>query len=94
MTYSPSYGGESLWRSLHIWPSEGGRHHTLCLARLHPMLPLVRASEQELVQENAVLVQVLDGDSMVQTWPFKQLLEVAQGALCRLPALRAVSVGR
>jgi len=58
---------------------EGGRRHALRLAELRPMLPLVRASEQEPLQENAVLVHVLDRESMVRTWPFKQLLKVAWG---------------
>ena len=53
----------------------------LHLAGLCPMIPLVRASGQEPLQKNAVLVQVLDGEGMVRAWPFKQLLEVSWGAL-------------
>ena len=57
------------------------------------MLPLVRASGQEPLQKNVVLVQVLDGESMVRAWPFKQLLEVVRGVLRGLLAPCAVGVG-
>ena len=49
-----------------------------------PMLRLVGASRQEPLHEDAVLVQVLDGESMVRTWSFEQLLEVVRGALSGL----------
>ena len=55
--------------------------------------PLVRASEQEPLQENAVLVEVLDGEGMVWAWALKQLLEVARGALHWLLAPCMVSIG-
>jgi len=38
------------------WPSGGGQHRVLHLAGLLPMLPLVGASGQELLQEVAVLI--------------------------------------
>jgi len=58
------------------------------------MLPLVGASGQEPLHKDAIFVQVLDGESMVCTWPFEQLLEVARGALRRLSPLCVVLVGR
>ena len=48
------------------WPSGGGQCRVLHLAGLLPMLPLVGDSEQEPLQEDAVFVQVLDGESMVR----------------------------
>ena len=65
----------------------------LRLAGLRPMIPLVRASGQEPLQENAVLVQVLDGKSMVRAWPFEQLLEVVRGTLGGLLTPLAVGSG-
>ena len=65
----------------------------LRLVGLRPMLTLVRASGQEQLQENAVLVEVLDGEGMVWAWPLKQLLKVARGALRGLPAPRTVGIG-
>ena len=50
------------------------------------MLPLVGASRQEPLHKDTVFVQVLYGESMVWAWPFKQLLEVARGALHGLSA--------
>ena len=57
------------------------------------MFPLVRASGQEPLQNNIVLVQVLDGESKVRAWPFKQLLKVVQSTLRGLLAPLAVDGG-
>jgi len=65
----------------------------LHLTGLLPVLPLVGASEQEPLQEVAVLVYVLDGERMVRAWPFEQLLEVVRGTLNGLPTPFAVGGG-
>ena len=65
----------------------------LHLARLRPMLPLVGAFGQEPLHKDAVFVHVLDRESMVWAWPFKQPLKVARGTLHGLLASLVVGVG-
>ena len=57
------------------------------------MLPLVGAFGQEPLHEDAVFVEMLNGEGMVWAWPFEQLLEVVQDTFYGIPTPLAVGSG-